>query len=88
MEARPARTDQPPQRIVSGRAFDEDARLDASVRPKTMADFIGQQRVKENVQIAVEAAPAAATRSITCCSMARRVWARLRSHKLSPMTWA
>jgi Holliday junction DNA helicase RuvB len=48
--------DQPPQRIVSGRAFDEDARLDASVRPKSMADFIGQQRVKENIQIAIEAA--------------------------------
>jgi len=41
---------------VSGRAFDEDARLDASVRPKRMADFIGQSRVKENVLIAIEAA--------------------------------
>src|ERR1700732_1423673 len=45
-----------PKRIVSGRAFDEDARLDASVRPKSMADFIGQGRVKENIQIAIEAA--------------------------------
>ncbi len=45
-----------PPRIVSGRAFDEDARVDASVRPKTMADFIGQDRVKENIQIAIEAA--------------------------------
>ena len=46
----------PQQRIVSGRTFDEDARLDASVRPKRMADFIGQGRVKENILIAVEAA--------------------------------
>jgi holliday junction DNA helicase RuvB len=45
-----------PKRIVSGRAFDEDARLDASVRPKSMADFIGQARVKENILIAIEAA--------------------------------
>src|SRR2546427_9958330 len=45
-----------PKRIVSGRAFDEDARLDASVRPKRMADFIGQGRVKENILIAIEAA--------------------------------
>lgn len=44
------------QRIVSGQAFDEDARLDASVRPARMGDFIGQQRVKENVVIAIEAA--------------------------------
>jgi len=46
----------PSQRIVSGQAFDEDARIDASVRPARMADFIGQSRVKENIQIAVEAA--------------------------------
>jgi len=47
---------QPPHRVVSGRAYDEDARLDASVRPKRLADFIGQTRVKENVLIAIEAA--------------------------------
>ena len=44
------------KRIVSGRAFDEDARVDASVRPKRIADFIGQARVKENILIAIEAA--------------------------------
>ncbi len=43
-------------RIVSGQAFDDDARLDASVRPKRLADFIGQARVKENLSIAVQAA--------------------------------
>ena len=43
-------------RIVSGQAFDEDVRLDASVRPKRLADFIGQSRVKENLSIAVQAA--------------------------------
>jgi Holliday junction DNA helicase RuvB len=43
-------------RVVSGQPFDEDARIDASVRPKRMADFVGQSRVKENIQIAVEAA--------------------------------
>jgi Holliday junction DNA helicase RuvB len=43
-------------RIVSGQAFDEDARIEASVRPTRLADFIGQVRVKENISIAVEAA--------------------------------
>src|SRR6202521_30614 len=52
----PARMTQTSKRIVSGRAFDEDARLDASVRPTRMADFIGQERVKENIMIAIEAA--------------------------------
>jgi holliday junction DNA helicase RuvB len=44
------------QRIVSGQAFDEDARIEASVRPKRLDEYIGQKRVKENIQIAIEAA--------------------------------
>jgi len=47
---------QPRQRVVSGQAFDEDARIEASVRPKRLAEFTGQARVKENIAIAVEAA--------------------------------
>src|ERR1700752_282984 len=43
-------------RIVSGAASDDDARLDASVRPKTLSEYIGQKRVKENISIALEAA--------------------------------
>jgi len=43
-------------RIVSGAPLDDDARLDASVRPKTLAEYIGQKRVKENIAIAIEAA--------------------------------
>src|SRR6266581_4088544 len=45
-----------PQRIVSGQAFDEDARIELSVRPKRLDEYIGQKRVKENIQIAVDAA--------------------------------
>ena len=45
-----------PERIVSGAPLDDDARLDASVRPKTLAEYIGQKRVKENIAIAIEAA--------------------------------
>src|SRR6266704_5978599 len=48
--------DRQPQRIVSGAPLDDDARLDASVRPKTLAEYIGQKRVKENIAIAIEAA--------------------------------
>lgn len=45
-----------PDRLVSGAAYEDDARLDASVRPKTLAEYIGQKRVKENISIALEAA--------------------------------
>lgn len=46
----------PAERIVSGQAFEEDARIEASVRPKRLDEYIGQRRVKENIQIAVDAA--------------------------------
>ena len=45
-----------PSRIVSGAVIDDDARLDASVRPKRLDEYIGQKRVKENIAIAIEAA--------------------------------
>jgi holliday junction DNA helicase RuvB len=48
--------DETRKRIVSGHAIEDDARLDASVRPRHLAEFIGQSRVKENLSIAVEAA--------------------------------
>jgi len=47
----------PPHRIVSGQAFDPAERdIEASVRPKRLGDFIGQSRVKENLDIAMQAA--------------------------------
>jgi holliday junction DNA helicase RuvB len=45
-----------PSRIVSGQPIDEDARIEASVRPKRLDEYIGQKRVKENIQIAIQAA--------------------------------
>jgi holliday junction DNA helicase RuvB len=45
-----------PTRVVSGQPFDDDARMEASVRPKRLDEYIGQKRVKENIQIAIEAA--------------------------------
>ena len=44
------------KRIVSGLVFDEDVRVEASVRPGRLEEFVGQSRVKENLAIAVQAA--------------------------------
>lgn len=43
-------------RAVSGKAANEDAVLDTSLRPRTLDDFVGQRRIKENLKIAVTAA--------------------------------
>ena len=44
------------ERIVSGAPTAEEARVEASVRPKRLAEFIGQSRVKELLSITIEAA--------------------------------
>jgi Holliday junction DNA helicase RuvB len=44
------------QRIVSGRALDEEAGLDQSLRPRTLAEYVGQPAVVANLQVALEAA--------------------------------
>jgi Holliday junction DNA helicase RuvB len=46
----------PRQRLVSGHVHEEDARVEASVRPHSLSEFVGQSRVKENLEIAVQAA--------------------------------
>jgi Holliday junction DNA helicase RuvB len=45
-----------PKRIVSGQPLEEDSRVEATVRPQRLSEFIGQDRLKENLSIAVEAA--------------------------------
>ncbi|MFZ0883792.1 MAG: Holliday junction branch migration DNA helicase RuvB [Candidatus Acidiferrales bacterium] len=52
----PEKMTDPHNRIISGKALDDDARIEASIRPTKLSDYIGQNRVKENLQIAVEAA--------------------------------
>jgi holliday junction DNA helicase RuvB len=42
--------------IVSAAARDEERQFEASLRPKRLADFTGQSKLKENLSIAIEAA--------------------------------
>ena len=43
-------------RIISGKPETEDISLDTNLRPKNLADFIGQEKVKGNLNIAIAAA--------------------------------
>jgi len=45
-------------RIISSKPGPDDAPLDLSLRPKSLDEFIGQGKVKENVKIAIAAANA------------------------------
>ncbi|OGN98422.1 MAG: Holliday junction DNA helicase RuvB [Chloroflexi bacterium RBG_13_51_52] len=43
-------------RVVSGKPSEEDTPLDSSLRPRSLSDFIGQEKTKENLKIAITAA--------------------------------
>lgn len=47
-----------PDRIVSPSLEGDEAALDVTLRPKRLAEYIGQQKVKENLAILLEAAKA------------------------------
>ncbi len=46
------------ERIISGKPREEDIALDTSLRPKRLTDYVGQDKVKENIKIAIAAAQA------------------------------
>ena len=44
------------ERLISGKSIQEDDVLESSLRPKLLSDFVGQEKVKENLSIAMQAA--------------------------------
>ena len=43
-------------KVVAGGRVDDDAQYEAGLRPRTLDDYIGQDRVRENLQVSVTAA--------------------------------
>ncbi len=43
-------------RTVTGSFINEDADIEYSLRPKTLAEYVGQEKVKENLSVFIEAA--------------------------------
>ena len=46
------------ERMVSGKPSTEDTPLDTSLRPRRFDGFIGQTKIKDNLNIAITAAKA------------------------------
>ena len=44
------------ERLVSGKSHEEDYSLDTNLRPRQLSDYVGQHRVKSNLEIAIAAA--------------------------------
>ncbi|MFA6447941.1 MAG: Holliday junction branch migration DNA helicase RuvB [bacterium] len=48
--------EKPTQRIVSGAKTEDEQRSEMSIRPSSLADYIGQRQVKNNLSISISAA--------------------------------
>ena len=65
-----------PDRPISPQSRPEEVVVDAALRPRTLAEMVGQDRLRENLEILIQARARAARRWITCCCMARPAWAK------------
>ena len=65
-EARLAQSGKPGEldrdRLVSAAVLDDDASYELKLRPRWLREFIGQQKVKENLAVAIEAAISSSAR--------------------------
>ena len=43
-------------RLVTGARGDDDAQYEAGLRPRSLNDYIGQDRVRDNLQVSITAA--------------------------------
>jgi len=60
--------------LISPSCDEEDNEFEVTLRPAKLTDYIGQEKVKSNLAIFMEAARNAARRSITFFCMGRPVW--------------
>lgn len=44
------------RRVIQTEVLPEDSRIETSLRPKMLKDYIGQEKAKENLKIYIEAA--------------------------------
>ena len=61
------------ERLVMSGFREEEDDQESSLRPKTLREYVGQQAVKDSLNIYIQAA--------------RQVWARRRSRASSPARW-
>ena len=58
-----------------------------SLRPKTLREYIGQEKAKGNLEVFIQAAKMRREPWTMCCSTAPRAWARPPCPASSPTRW-
>ena len=74
-------------RVMSGETTNFDERFEQSLRPQFLSQYIGQEKVKDNLSIFIEAAKGRSESLITSCCMGLRVLGRRHLRLLLQMKW-
>ena len=61
-------------RIVDPEDIPEDADIENPLRPRTLSEYIGQEKAKENLSVFIEAAKLRHESLDTCCYTVRLAW--------------
>ncbi len=64
------------KRMIETNLTEEDVKIEGSLRPQVLEDYIGQSKVKQTLKIYIEAARQRGMPWIMCCFTALQVWAR------------
>src|SRR5947209_4831595 len=75
-------------RLVSPKMSEEEQVIEGSLRPRRLSEYIGQEKIKENLSILLEVLGVAINRSIIFSYMARQDWVKPRCATSSPSKWA
>ncbi|GAB3958634.1 hypothetical protein GCM10027614_76520 [Micromonospora vulcania] len=70
--------------LISAYVSDAERDAEATVRPRRLAEFIAQDRVRDQLDLLLQGAMRRGHRRITSCSPARPVWVRPASPTSSP----
>ena len=66
------------RRTITTEFTEEDAKIEGSLRPQLLAEYIGQQKGKKNLKVYIEAEKRGGKRLTMCFFLDRPDWGRRR----------
>lgn len=76
-----------PRRTIETNITEEDVKIEGSLRPQTLDDYIGQSKVKETLKIYITAAKQRGDALDHVLFMGRPDWEKPLLRALSPTRW-
>mgnify|MGYP000408773905 FL=1 len=76
------------RRIITTEITEEDKRIESSLRPQYLDEYIGQEKIKSTLKVFIDAAKSRGELLTMSCFTALRVSARRHSAALLRMRWA